>query len=210
MNTPRDPIRVFCVDDHPLVREGISALLESVGDIELVGEASNGRQALELFRRLQPDVTLMDLRMPDLGGIDAITAIRQEFGTARIVVLTTYPGDMLAQRALRAGAQGYLLKSEASADLIEMIRAVHAGMRRIDGEVARQLARHTAAEALSARELGVLELAARGNSNKLIARELDISEATVKTHMQHILEKLQADDRTHAVSVARRRGIIGF
>ena len=210
MNTPHDPIRILAVDDHPLVREGISALLAGVTDIKLVGEAPNGTEAIERFRSLRPDVTLMDLRMPGISGIDAVSAIRQEFCDARIVVLTTYQGDMLAQRALRAGAQGYLLKSEVRKDLIETIRAVHAGMRRIDVEVAQQMARHTAEEPLSLREVTVLMLAARGNSNKLIARELEIAEGTVKSHMQHILAKLQASDRTHAVTVALRRGIIGF
>jgi len=210
LNALADPIRVLAVDDHPLVRDGIAALLASVVDIALVGEASDGIEAIEKYRQLRPDVTLMDLRMPSMGGIDAILAIRREFGSARIVVLTTYQGDMLAQRALRAGAQGYLLKGEVRRDLLEMIRAVHGGMRRIDVEVAQQLAEHTSEEPLSVRELKVLALVARGNSNKRIALQLAIAEGTVKSHMQHILSKLQASDRTHAVSVAIRRGIFEF
>jgi DNA-binding NarL/FixJ family response regulator len=204
----RDPIRVLAVDDHPLVREGIAALIADVKDITLVGEASSGLEAIERFRALRPDVTLMDLRMPVMGGIEAITAIRGEFNDARIVVLTTYPGDMFAQRALKAGAQGYLLKSEVHRDLVDMVRAVNSGMRRVDIEVAQQLAQHTCEEPLSLREISVLRLVAQGSSNKVIARELDIAEGTVKSHVQHILSKLHAEDRTQAVSVAFRRGII--
>jgi DNA-binding NarL/FixJ family response regulator len=207
---PQDPIRVLSVDDHPLVRQGIGALIASTTDIKLVGEASNGVEGIEQFRALRPDVTLMDIRMPVMGGIDAITTIRAEFKTARIVVLTTFQGDMLAQRALKAGAQGYLLKGEVRKDLIELIRAVHRGMRRIDTAVAQQLAQHTSEDPLSSREIEVLDLAAHGNSNKLIARELALAEGTVKCHMQNILAKLHAHDRTHAVSVAMRRGILGF
>ncbi len=208
MSASRDPIRVLAVDDHPLVREGIAALIADVEDIKLVGEASSGLEAIERFRTLRPDITLMDLRMPVMGGIEATMAIRSEFNDARIVVLTTYPGDMLAQRALKAGAQGYLLKSEVHRDLVDMVRAVNGGMRRIDVEVAQQLAQHTCEEPLSLRELMVLELVAKGNANKVIARELDIAEGTVKSHVQRILAKLQAEDRTQAVSLALRRGII--
>jgi DNA-binding NarL/FixJ family response regulator len=201
-------IRVLTVDDHQLLREGIAAVIESQDDMTLVAQASNGREAVESFRRLRPDVTLMDLRMPDMSGIEAITAIRSEFRDARIVVLTTYAGDAQAAAALRAGAVGYLLKSLVRKELLETIRAVHAGKRRVPPEIATEIAEHVADDALTVREVQVLQRVAAGKSNKLIAAELDISEGTVKTHMKSILPKLDASDRTHAVMIALKRGIL--
>ena len=210
MSTAEDAqtIRILCVDDHQLLREGIAAVVEGQPDMRLVGEATNGREAIESFRRQRPDVTLMDLRMPDMNGIEAITAIRAEFPTARIIVLTTYAGDALAVEALRAGASGYLLKNLLRKELIETIRAVHAGRRRIPPEVAAEIAEHAADDALTAREIEVLRRVAAGKSNKMIAAELTISENTVKAHMQSILPKLDASDRTHAVIIALKRGIL--
>jgi DNA-binding NarL/FixJ family response regulator len=201
-------IRVLTVDDHQLLREGIAAVIESQEDMTLVAQASNGREAVECFRRLRPDVTLMDLRMPDMSGIEAITAIRSEFRDARIVVLTTYAGDAQASAALRAGAVGYLLKSLVRKELLETIRAVHSGKRRVPAEIATEIAEHVADDALTVREVEVLRRVAAGKSNKLIAAELDISEGTVKTHMKSILPKLDASDRTHAVMIALKRGIL--
>jgi DNA-binding NarL/FixJ family response regulator len=203
-----ESIRVLTVDDHQLLREGIAAVIESQEDMTLVAQASNGREAVESFRRLRPDVTLMDLRMPDMSGIEAITAIRSEFRDARIVVLTTYAGDAQAAAALRAGAVGYLLKSLVRKELLETIRAVHSGKRRVPPEIATEIAEHVADDALTAREVEVLRRVAAGKSNKLIAAELDISEGTVKTHMKSILPKLDASDRTHAVMIALKRGIL--
>jgi DNA-binding NarL/FixJ family response regulator len=203
-----ESIRVLTVDDHQLLREGIAAVIESQEDMTLVAQASNGREAVECFRRLRPDVTLMDLRMPDMSGIEAITAIRSEFRDARIVVLTTYAGDAQAAAALKAGAVGYLLKSLVRKELLETIRAVHAGKRRVPPEIATEIAEHVADDALTAREVEVLRRVAAGKSNKLIAAELDISEGTVKTHMKSILPKLDASDRTHAVMIALKRGIL--
>ena len=203
-----ESIRVLTVDDHQLLREGIAAVIEGQEDMTLVAQASNGREAVESFRRLRPDVTLMDLRMPDMSGIEAITAIRSEFRDARIVVLTTYAGDAQAAAALRAGAVGYLLKSLVRKELLETIRAVHSGKRRVPPEIATEIAEHVADDALTAREVEVLRRVAAGKSNKLIAAELDISEGTVKTHMKSILPKLDASDRTHAVMIALKRGIL--
>jgi DNA-binding NarL/FixJ family response regulator len=203
-----ESIRVLTVDDHQLLREGIAAVIESQEDMTLVAQASNGREAVECFRRLRPDVTLMDLRMPDMSGIEAITAIRSEFRDARIVVLTTYAGDAQASAALRAGAVGYLLKSLVRKELLETIRAVHSGKRRVPPEIATEIAEHVADDALTVREVQVLRRVAAGKSNKLIAAELDISEGTVKTHMKSILPKLDASDRTHAVMIALKRGIL--
>ena len=203
-----ESIRVLTVDDHQLLREGIAAVIESQEDMTLVAQASNGREAVESFRRLRPDVTLMDLRMPDMSGIEAITAIRSEFRDARIVVLTTYAGDAQAAAALKAGAVGYLLKSLVRKELLETIRAVHAGKRRVPPEIATEIAEHVADDALTVREVEVLRRVAAGKSNKLIAAELDISEGTVKTHMKSILPKLDASDRTHAVMIALKRGIL--
>jgi len=210
MTTPRDSqrIRILTVDDHQLLREGIAAVLESQEDMVVVAEASNGREAIESYRRHRPDVTLMDLRMPDMSGIEAITAIRQEFSNARIVVLTTYTGDAQAAAALKAGAAGYLLKNLVRKELLETIRAVHAGKRRVLPEIATEIAEHFADDTLTEREIEVLRRVASGQSNKLIAAELDISEGTVKTHMKSILPKLDASDRTHAVMIALKRGIL--
>jgi DNA-binding NarL/FixJ family response regulator len=210
MSVPRQPesIRVLTVDDHLLLREGIAAVLESQEDMTLVAQAANGREAVESFRRLRPDVTLMDLRMPDMSGIEAITAIRSEFPDARIIVLTTYAGDAQAAAALKAGASGYLLKNLVRRELLETIRAVHSGKRRIPPEIATEIAEHVADDALTGREIEVLRRVASGKSNKLIAAELEISEGTVKTHMKSILPKLDASDRTHAVMIALRRGIL--
>ena len=201
-------IRVFTVDDHPLLRDGIAAVFDGQEDMTLVGQASNGREAIESFRRLRPDVTLMDLRMPDMSGIEAIVAIRAEFPNARIIVLTTYAGDAQAAAALKAGAVGYLLKNLVRKELIETIRVVHAGKRRVPPEIAMGIAEHVADDALTEREIQVLRRVAAGKSNKLIAAELGISEGTVKTHMKSILPKLGASDRTHAVMIALRRGIL--
>jgi len=210
MSTPQDSkvIQILVVDDHLLLREGIAAVLEGQEDMMLVGEASNGREAVESFRRLRPNVTLMDLRMPDMSGLEAITAIRSDFPDARIIVLTTYSGDAQAAAALKAGAAGYLLKNLVRKELIETIRTVHAGKRRIPPEIATEIAEHVADDALTDREIEVLRRVAAGKSNKLIAAELDIAEGTVKTHMKSILPKLDASDRTHAVMIALKRGIL--
>ena len=209
MNTLRNAraIRILTVDDHQLLREGIAAVLEGQPDMLLIGEASNGREAIESFRQHRPDVTLMDLRMPDMSGIEAITAIRAEFPNARIIVLTTYAGDVQAAGALKAGASGYLLKNLVRKELLETIRVVHAGKRRVPPEIATEIAEHVADDALTEREIQVLRRVAAGKSNKVIAAELDISEGTVKTHMKSILPKLDASDRTHAVMIALKRGI---
>jgi DNA-binding NarL/FixJ family response regulator len=201
-------IRVLTVDDHQLLLEGIAAVLSGQEDMTLVGQASSGREALELFRQQRPDVTLMDLRMPDMSGIEAITAIRAEFPNARIIVLTTYSGDAQAAAALKAGAAGFLLKNLVRKELIETIRIVHSGKRRVPPEIATEIAEHVADDALTGREIEVLRGVASGKSNKLIAAELAISEGTVKTHMKSILPKLAASDRTHAVMIALKRGIL--
>lgn len=201
-------IRVLTVDDHPILREGIAAVLETQPDMVLAGEASNGREALEQYRRLLPDVTLMDVQMPEVDGIRAIRDIRREFPGARIVVLTTYDGDVQALRALQAGASGYLLKNMLRKELLDTIRAVHAGIRRIPPGVALAIAEHHADDLLTDRETQVLERVAAGCSNKIVADELGISEETVKTHMRSLMGKLGANDRTHAVTIARRRGIL--
>ena len=198
------------MDDHPLLREGIAALVNSQPDMKLIAEAANGREAIEQFRKHRPDVTLMDLQMPELNGIDAMIAIRGEFPQARIVVLTTYKGDMEVLRALRAGARGYLLKNLLRRELLETIRAVHAGEKRIPPEVAAQIADHAVEDDLTSREIEVLQLIASGNANKAIAVRLSISEETVKGHVKNILSKLAANDRTHAVTIGLKRGIIAL
>lgn len=201
-------IRILAVDDHPLIREGIAAVITNQPDMQLVAEASSGHEAVEQFRATQPDVTLMDLQMPDMSGIDAIIAIRSEYPAARIVVLTTYGGDALAERALKAGAQAYVLKGLVRKDLLDTIRAVHAGSKRVSPDIAEQLANHVVASRLSEREIEVLRLVASGHSNKRVAGSLSISEDTAKGHMKSILGKLGAVDRTHAVTLGLKRGII--
>lgn len=204
----QNKIRVFSVDDHPLLREGIGALISIQPDMELIAEASSGTESIQQFRMHHPDVTLMDLRLPDMSGIDAMIAIRSEFPDARIIMLTTFEGDIEIQRALQAGARGYLLKSTPPKELMDVIRLVHSGKKRIPPEIAAQLAEHLSDEALTAREVEVLQKIAGGNRNRDIAKELFISEETVKVHIKHIMEKLGASDRTQAVAIGLRRGII--
>ncbi len=201
-------IRVLSVDDHPLLRQGIAAIINSQPDMLLVAEASSGSEGIQKFRAHQPDVTLMDLRLPDMSGIDTVIAIRTEFSDARIIMLTTFEGDVEVQRALEAGARGYMLKSMPPKELVEVIRQVHAGKKRVPAELAAQLAEHLSDEALTEREVDVLRHVAGGNRNRDIAERLFISEETVKVHVKHIMEKLGASDRTQAVAIAVRRGII--
>jgi DNA-binding NarL/FixJ family response regulator len=205
--TMSNPIRILVVDDHPILRQGLSALLANEPDMLLTGEASNGLEAIELFRSLRPDIMLLDVQMPELGGIEALEAIRHVFPAARIIILTTYAGDALAQRALAAGAQGYVLKGMLRKELLDTIRAVHRGQKKISADVATQLAHHTTDDDLSDREIDVLKLIATGNSNKRIANQLLITEETVKGHVRSILAKLGASDRTHAVTLGLTRGI---
>jgi DNA-binding NarL/FixJ family response regulator len=206
--TSTAPITLLAVDDHPLLRDGIRALIATQADMLMAGEAASGWEAIARFREIRPDVTLMDLQMQGMNGIDAIIAIRSEFPHARIIVLTTYAGDALAERALRAGAQAYVLKGLVRKDLLETIRLVHAGSKCIQPDVAAQLANHMGETGLSARELEVLALVATGNSNKIIGGRLSITEETVKGHVKSIMAKLGANDRTHAVTLALKRGII--
>jgi DNA-binding NarL/FixJ family response regulator len=202
------PIRILAVDDHPLLSQGIAALVNGESDMKLVAEAFDGQEAIDKFRLHRPDVTLMDLQMPAVNGIEAIIGIRSEFPNARIIVLTTYTGDVQMLRALKAGARGYVLKGHVRRELLDTIRAVHAGQKRIPPEVAAELAEHATDEALSSREIAVLRLIAAGNANKEIAAQLSIAEDTVKSHVTNILAKLGANDRTHAVTLALKRGII--
>src|SRR6266481_3167899 len=207
MSVPRQ-IRVFSVDDHPLLHQGLATVIGNQPDMTLVAEAADGREATRLFREHTPDVTLMDLRLPDMSGIDAMIAIRSEFPEARIIILTTFAGDTEIQRALEAGARAYLLKSMPPKELVEAIRQVHAGKKRIPAQIAAQLAEHMSDEGLTARETEVLRKVAEGNRNRDIGERLFISEDTVKVHIKHIMEKLGAGDRTQAVAIGLRRGII--
>lgn len=201
-------IRVLVVDDHPVLRDGVAAILENQTDMEMVGEARDGGEAIERFRALRPDVTLMDLQMPGTNGVDAITAIRAEHPGARIIVLTTYSGDVQAVRALKAGAIGYLLKSSLRTELIDAIHNVHRGQRHVHRDVADEIALHVVDESLTEREIAILRLVSIGKANKQVASELGLSEETVKGHLKSIFSKLDVADRTHAVTVAARRGII--
>jgi len=203
-------IRLLSVDDHPIVRDGIVRLIATQPDMKLIAEASDGQEAVEQFRKHQPDVTLMDLQMPNMNGIDAIGAIRGEFPQARIIVLTTYEGDVQVVRALKAGAQAYLLKGSLRKELLDTIRAVHAGQKRLSPELAAAIVDHAADNALSPREISVLTLIAGGNANKEIAAQLSVSEESVKSYVRSILAKLGANDRTHAVTIGLKRGIIGL
>ena len=201
-------IRLMIVDDHPIVREGLAAIIHKQPDMAVAAEAADGRRAVELFREHRPDVSLMDLRLPEMSGVQAITAIRKEFPAARIIVLTTYDGDEDIYRALQAGAQGYLLKGMSRDELLEAIRAVHSGLRRIPSPVATKLAERMGGSDLTAREIEVLKLIAKGKSNKEVASALAITEATVKGHVNNILSKLAVNDRTQAVTTALQRGIV--
>jgi len=201
-------IRVLCVDDHPLLREGITAIINNQPDMTLIAEAATGTEAIRKFKQHRPDVTLMDLRLPDMSGVDALIAIRNEIPEARIIMLTTFEGDVEIHRALEAGARAYMLKSMPPKELIDVIRQVHAGKKKIPTEIATHLAEHLSDEALTEREVDVLKHIAGGNRNRDIAERLFISEETVKVHIKHIMEKLGASDRTQAVAIAVRRGII--
>jgi DNA-binding NarL/FixJ family response regulator len=201
-------IRVLVVDDHPFLREGIAAAINGQNDMILVGEATSGREALESFRHLRPDVTLMDIHMPGMSGLEAMLAIRAEFPTARIVVLTAYRGDVQALRAFKAGAVGYILKNMLRKELLDTIRAVYAGRRRIPDEIAKELGEHSLEDTLTEREIEVLKMVARGTPNKVIASDLALAEPTVKSHLKNIFQKLGANDRTHAVTIAIRRGYL--
>ena len=208
--TIENPIRIMSVDDHPLIRQGIAGLVSAQPDFMLVAEATNGREAVQQFRTHKPDVTLMDLQMPEMSGLDAISAIRGEFPEARIIVLTTYAGDVQALRAVKAGARAYLLKDTLHRELVETIRAVHAGKKALSPEVSFQLAEHISNDPLTAAEILVLRQIAEGNANKEIARKLSLSEETVKGQVRNILSKLDAKDRTHAAMIGLKRGIIEF
>jgi DNA-binding NarL/FixJ family response regulator len=204
------PIRILSADDHPLLRSGIGALIATQPDMQLIAEAATGREAVQLHRELNPDVTLMDLQMPDMSGLDAIIAIKSETPAARIIVLTTYSGDVLAQRALKAGARAYVLKSLVRTEILNTIRIVYAGEKQVQADVAAEMAKHTADASLTNREIQVLQLVSSGYANKAISARLDINEETTKTHIKNILAKLGARDRTHAVSLGLKRGIISL
>lgn len=208
MHSTHNLIRILTVDDHPLLRKGIAALVNAEPDLKLIAEVSNGKDAIDAFRSHRPDVTLMDLQMPGMDGIETIESIRREYPEARIIVLTTYGGDMQVLHALRAGARGYILKGNVPEELLNTIRAVHAGQKRIPPEIAAVLADHATDDPLTEREIDVLRLVAAGNSNKQIADQLSISEATVKSRVTNILSKLGANDRAHAVTIGLTRGII--
>jgi DNA-binding NarL/FixJ family response regulator len=210
MSSEAGPIRILSVDDHPLIRQGIAGLLAVQADMKLIAEAGNGREAIQQFRLHRPDITLMDLQMPEMSGLDAIIAIRGEFPEARIIVLTTYAGDVQALRALQAGARAYLLKDSLHKELLDTIRAVHAGKKSLSPDVSFQLAEHATDDALTPAEVRVLRLIAEGNANKEIAAQLSISEETVKGQVRNILSKLGAKDRTHAAMIGLKRGIIEF
>ena len=201
-------IRILSIDDHPLIREGVASIVNSQADMSLVGTASNARGGIDAFRALRPDVALMDLRLPDLSGLDVMIAIRSEFPDAHIIVLTTFEGDVDVQRALKAGARGYLLKSMPPQQMLDMIRQVHAGKKCVPAEIASGLAEHLGDDDLSQREVQVLQQVAAGHRNRDIAAKLFIAEETVKVHMKHIMDKLRANDRTQSVTIAARRGII--
>jgi DNA-binding NarL/FixJ family response regulator len=208
MPTNPRPIRILTVDDHALLRVGIAALVSGEADMELIGEACNGQEALDKYRLHRPDITLMDIQMPLMSGVETIIGIRSEFPNARIIVLSTYVGDVQVLRALKAGARAYILKGHVHRELLDTIRAVHAGQKRIPPEVASELAQHAGDDDLTPREIDVLRLIASGNANKEVAGQLSIGEETVKSHVTNILEKLGANDRTHAVTLAVKRGII--
>jgi DNA-binding NarL/FixJ family response regulator len=208
MNAATSPIRILAVDDHPIVRQGIAGLLKIQPDMTLVGEACDGREAIQLFRSHHPDVTLMDLQMPGMNGIDALIAIRNEFPEAKIIVLTTYAGDVQIIRAIKAGAQAYLLKNALHKELLETIRGVHAGKKALSPEVSYEIATHATDDRLTPAEISVLRLIAAGNANKQIADQLSITEETVKSRVKCILSKLGANDRTHAAVIGLKRGII--
>ena len=210
MSSDPSPIRILSVDDHPLIRKGIAGLLATQADMNLIAEAENGREAIQQFHRHRPDITLMDLQMPEMNGLDAIIAIHGEFPEARIIVLTTYAGDVQALRALKAGARAYLLKDSLHKELLATIRAVHAGKKSLSPEVSFQLAEHATDDALTPAEVRVLRLIAEGNANKEIAAQLSTSEDTVKGQVRNILSKLDAKDRTHAAMIGLKRGIIEF
>ncbi len=208
MSDASSRIRILAVDDHPIVRQGVAGLIGVQPDMVLAGEASNGREAIQQFRTLHPDVTLMDLQMPEMNGLDALIAIRNEFPDARVIVLTTYAGDVQILRALKAGAQAYLLKNTLHKELMDTIRAVHAGKKTLSPEASCQVAEHATDDALTPAEISVLRLIAAGNANKQIADQLSITEETVKSRVKCILSKLGANDRTHAAMIGLRRGII--